>query len=141
MIKLMLHYTSQITFNPFIMSGHVFIQISNMNTVRTFYTFMNARQTQTAFFHGNHFITCFQDMRIDINSFKVLEFRHIIRKNVQIHHNDTNGKSHLRSSQSDTVSPVHSFKHILNQFFQVRIIRSNVFSLLTQYRLTIYINR
>ena len=64
-------------------------------------------------------------MGIDIRLAEIFIFWQIIRQDIQI-----NGllyadrQTYLRCSKSHTFSIVHRFKHILNKFFQIRIVRA-----------------
>ena len=102
---------------------------------------MDTRQAQASLLHGNQFLTCFNDMRIDIRLSEALELGHIVRKYIQVHYHHTDGKPYLGSSQPHPVGTVHRFMHVLDKLFQIRIIGCYILGFFTKDRLSIYINR
>ena len=51
MVELMLHDTGQISFHPFVMGLEILVQITHTNACGTTHRLVDARQTQTPFFH------------------------------------------------------------------------------------------
>jgi len=141
MIEFMLHHPSQITLHLFFMLHKILVHIFHANFITSFHCFMNTGKTETALFHVHFFAPDFQNVGINISLIEVFKFRILLRKRIQRNSNHANRQTNLRSSQSYAIGVYHCFKHVFNQLFQVRIIRCYILCNLSQYRLTIYINR
>ena len=141
MVELMLHHTGQIAFHNLVMLHQVLIQVLHAYLIASFHRFVNARQAQAAFFHRYFFARYFEDMRIDICLTETFIFGIIFRQHIQVYNHHTDRQTDLRRCKSHAIGMVHGFEHILNQFFQVRIIGSNVLRYFSQYGLSVYINR
>ena len=141
MVKLVLHNPCQKSFYHLIMFYKILIHISYVYLAASLHRLVNTRQTETTFLH-RYFLTLYHiNMGIYISLAKIFIFGIILRKHIQINNNDTNRQTDLRSGKSYPVSMIHRFKHIFNQFLQIRIVHSYIFRYLSENRLTIYINR
>ena len=139
----MLHDTCQIAINPFVVLLEVLIHVLHPDAGVARHILVDAGQRQAAFLQRlrGRLLINFHNMRIDIHVAEILVLGKLVAEHVEINHSQTDVLTDLRGCEPYSIGSREGFKHIGNQLCEPRVVGGDIFRLLAQHRLPIYINR
>ena len=143
MIELVLHDTCQIAIDPFVVLLEVLIHVLHMNASVARHILVDAGQRQASFLQRlrGRLLIDFHDVRIDIHVAETLVLGEFVTEHVEIDNSQTDVLSDLRGCEPYSIRSREGFKHIGNQLCEARVVGGDIFRLLAQHWLPIYINR